>query len=138
LNADIPASSSYFNSIQLTPAVTTGRSRVNSMDTTSLTTVKATGIKCRPGETYLISGWFRMTTAGTAGVDILTATTAGAINVGQQLISQANLLTSSWNYLHCMFIVPAASAYFGLGMDCLVGTVGRMVGLRVSKLGNEA
>lgn len=137
LNADIPTSSNYFNSVMVTPAVTTGRSGVYSADLTSLTTVKATAIKCRPGETYMMSGYFRMTTAGTANVSLLFINTAGTAQVVVDAITQATLLTSAWRYLTVMFTVPALSAYFGVGIEGVSGTVCRLAGPKVARLGNE-
>lgn len=134
LNADVPSGTNYPNSIMVTPAVTTGSSEVTNMDLTSLTTVKATAVKCRPGDNFMLSGWFRMTTSGTAQVDVTYANAAGAASSSAPLANQADLLTSSWQYIEAMFTVPASAAYLGVGIRGSSGTVCRMVGLKLSKL----
>lgn len=134
LDADVPSGSGYPNSIMVTPAVTTGGSEVTNMDLTSLATVKATAVKCRPGDTFILSGWFRMTTSGTAQVDVTYANAAGAASASGVLANQADLLTDAWKYIESMFLVPAGAAYLGVGIRGTSGTVCRMVGLKLSKL----
>jgi hypothetical protein len=134
LDADVPAGSGYPNSIMVTPAAITGASEVTNMDLTSLATVKNTAIKCRPGDTFMLSGWFRMTTAGTAQVDVTYANAAGAASASAPLANQADVLTSAWRYIETMLVPPAGAAYFGVGIRGTAGTVCRMVGLRVTKL----
>lgn len=136
LNADVPtlAAGSFPNSIMVTPAVTTGSSEVISLDLTSLTTVKATGIKCRPGETYWMKGWVRMTTAGTAQFTITYANAAGAASSSASVATSADLLTSSWKYIEGWFVVPAVAAYFGVGVRGSAGTVCRIVGVSVTRV----
>lgn len=136
LNADVPtlASGSYPNSIIVTPAVTTGSSEVISIDFTSLTTVKATGIKCRPGDQFWMKGWARMTTAGTAQFTVTYSNAAGAASSSGFIANQADLLTSSWQYIEGWFIVPDGAAYFGVGIRGSSGTICRMVGVSVSRV----
>jgi len=128
LDTDVP-SASFPKSIMVTPAVTTGSSEVISMDLTSLATVKATAIKCHPGETYSLKGWVRMTTAGTGQFTITYATEAGAAAASDSVATSADILTNAWQYIEGWFTVPAGDrAYFGVGIRGSSGTICRMVG----------
>ena len=135
LVADVPTSSNYFACVEMAPQLAgLGTSSAYSIDLTSLATVKSTAIKCKPGDTFKLSGWFKMTTAGSGAVEVLWAGTTGTAVASEAVADQSNLLTTTWKYINTLFVVPATGAYMGVGITGTSGTVVRMVGLTVQRL----
>ena len=108
LNADIPSGSNYVESIQITPA-SSDASGAYSINFTNLADVQATSIRCIPGDAFKLSGWFRMTTAGTGIVAAAFGSTTGTLETTLDLFDNTNLLTSAWQQCTVLFIVPALS-----------------------------
>lgn len=133
LNADVPGGSTYLNSVQVTPAASDA-SGVYTIDFTSLTTVKAKGIKCKPGDGLMMSGWFRMASAGTGQVNAVFADSTGASHATSNLFDNTNLLTNSWQFLTCLFKAGTGSYYAGVGVQGTGGTVARTIGCKVDRL----
>lgn len=128
LNADAP-SSNFPASYQ---CAATGVTDFTSLDVTSLATCKNTGVKCKIGDQFLISGWFRMTSAGTASVEAMFAGTTGVYASSVPIATQATLVANAWVFISG-FVTATSAGYMGIGMQANATTV-RMVGLKASKL----
>ena len=96
--------------------VATGISTAQNGDPTSLTTIKATMQRVRPGELYWIAGWINPSSGTACGLMANFYTLAGAAN-GTTAVTDGSALTlNTWTYVEGPFVVPAGTAYMAIGV----------------------
>lgn len=132
LISDVPPGTTFLNSVQVTPAAGDA-SGVYSIDFTSLTTVKAKGVKCKPGDQFMLSGWFRLSSAGTGQVNAVFADSTGASHATSNLLDNTNLLTAAWQFLTVLFTAGTGSYYMGVGIQGTNGTPAQHIGIRLAR-----
>ena len=130
LDSDTPVKVGFSNSLQ---SVMLDRSEVTSLDTTTLTSVKNTGIKCKPHDQFMVSGWFRAVGAGDAQVSALFVSADQSLRFLVPIADHKKLPMNDWVFINGLVSAPNNSAYMGIGMSGKAITV-RMVGLKVSKI----
>lgn len=134
LVTDTPALSglAQTNSLKL---VSTGESSASSLDTTSASTVHATGLRCSGGAQFLLAGWCKVVVGGaqhriglrTVSSDLSTATVTVAIGT---LDMPQN---SEWVYFEKVVAAPSGAVYAGINISAEVGEL-RFSNLHMSKL----
>jgi hypothetical protein len=132
LNADVP-NSFYEKSLSVIPL---GQAGVFTIDPTSLATIKSTGFIVKQFDKFVIEGWFRKVTSGTAFIGMAAYDSSGTLLVSGFIPSTSSLqsLTTSWKYIRTTVSIPSGSsaAYVGFGIYGNVTEV-RMCGLKISR-----
>ena len=96
------------NSIQL---VATGSAWVSTLDDTSLSTVKSTGIRCTNRQRFLISCWAKES-GGQADIGVVTANSSGVAT----FTSLLGPLSANWEYFQCLYEAAAGVRYIGISI----------------------
>lgn len=133
LNADTP-NGYYANSLEI---VATGQAGYFTADPTSLATLKATAMRVKQGDKFVVEGWFKIPTGGQAACALSLYDSTGAALATPYLVvfDQTNgFMSSSWKYLRGVIEIPSGSpaAYAGFGARGFLSTV-RFCGLKVRR-----
>lgn len=105
-----PAYKTYL-AAQLT-LTASGAATAQNGDPTSLTTIKSSMQRVRPGELYWISGWINQTSGTSSGLAAMFYSLTGS-QVTQQLVSDVSALgaNGTWTFIEGPITVPATAAY---------------------------
>jgi hypothetical protein len=130
LNVDVP-NTKYSKSIAVT---STGQAAASTMDSTSLTTMKATGFPVGPQDKFMIEAWVK-TVSGTGTLSIVLYDSTGALLADPfQDVANTQVINSTWQYIRGVLSIPVGStaAYAGFGAAVLTGEV-RFCGMKVRR-----
>lgn len=130
LSDDVPVESVFANSFQ---CAIRGQTSVTSVDVSDLKSAKATGIMCKPGDQFMVSGWYRAMSPGTAQILALFAPAIAGAPTRVVIADNAQFRMTEWVHITGLFTAPANCAYMGVGIGGSAAMV-RMVGLKVSRL----
>jgi hypothetical protein len=100
----------------------TGQSLVFNGDPSTLTSLKASALRVRPGEAYWLSAW--LNASGTNPALLAAYYTLAGVSVSNQLVADATSIgTGAWVFGEGPLIVPATAAYMLIGVQGVVTDV---------------
>ena len=101
---------------------TTGAAVANHLDTTNLATLRASALRVRPGETYMVGAQIRRLSGTDAGITAEFYTPTGE-PLRSLVLADGASVTSSWNDVQAPLAIPAGAAFLGVGIHAAASTV---------------